>query len=49
MDGRRPYIQILGNKLREIKWWLFQIPISGAKEPIEITDTGLKKPQINAL
>lgn len=49
MDGRRPYIQILGNKLREIKWWSFQIHISGVKEPTETTDTGLKKYQINAL
>ena len=49
MDGRRPYIQILGNKSREIKWWSFQIPISGVKEPTETIDTGLKKYQINAL
>ena len=49
MDGRRPYIRISGNKSREIKWWSFQIHISGVKEPTETTDTGLKKYQINAL
>ena len=48
MDGRKPYIRISGNKSREIKWWSFQIHISGVKEPTETTDTGLKKYQINA-